>query len=112
MALVLKVLGQILGAGLVVLYMVFLVGEGGGGPGFTRVSLSLYVALAGLLLGLFRPLAGGILAIVGIAGFYALNYHAVGKLPGGPVFPMFWVAGALLILGSIPAWSAARGGNQ
>ncbi len=92
--------GKILGALLTALYVFMAIGCGGG-PGITPQSVSLYLSMAGLLLGLFKPLPGGVLAILGIAAFYGLDYHGYGRFPGGPVFPMFWVAGTLLIVGSL-----------
>lgn len=99
MAAFLKLGGRVLAACLVGLCMLIIFGEGR--PKLTALSLSLDVALVGLVLGFFRPLPGGVLTLVGIACFYALNYHESGRWPGGWVFPLFWVAGVLLILGNI-----------
>lgn len=102
MALTIRLAGQILGALVAALFVILFIGEGHGkGPGFTPTSIALYVAVAGCLLGLWKPLPGGVLALLGTAAFYALNYAGYQRLPGGPVFPLFWVAGALMLIGSL-----------
>lgn len=95
----LRLAGQILSACLAGLCLVFMVGEGTAFK-LTPWHLSLDIALIGLVLGVFKPLPGGMLALAGIGLFYALNYNESGRWPGGWVFPLFWVAGALLILSS------------
>jgi hypothetical protein len=92
--------GRILGGLLAALCLLFMFGEGNALK-LTPWHLSLDVAIAGLILGLFKPLSGGIVTLVGIGAFYALNYGESGKWPGGWVFPVFWLAGALLVLGRV-----------
>lgn len=55
------------------------------------------ISLAGMA-GLWKwELAGGATALGGIAFFYVLNYAYTGRLPGGPVIPLFFVPGFLAI---------------
>ncbi len=49
-------------------------------------------------------LTGGIVALAGIALFYAMNFALSGKLPGGWVFPIFFIPG----LFSIVCWLTDR----
>ena len=45
--------------------------------------------LAGCLLGLRWPLAGGILGTAGLLGFYLWHFAGAGRLPTGPYFVLF-----------------------
>ncbi len=92
--------GKILGGLLSVLCLADMIAEGGAFK-MTRWHLSLDIAIIGLLLGLFKPLWGGAVALIGIAAFYVFNYHESGKWPQGPVFPLFRLAGILLVVGAI-----------
>jgi hypothetical protein len=69
---------------------------------------ALIVALTGMLL-LWRWMgAGGTLVVVGMTAFYALNFAASGRLPGGWVFPLCFVPG---VLGMI-CWMVSRRGQR
>ena len=97
---------RILGAFLVGLVLLFAIGEGL--PHFAAINLHLgmmFVAQLLCLIGfivLWRwELPGGVLALIGIAAFYGLNYAASGKFPGGWVFPLFFVPGILSVVASL-----------
>ena len=98
MTMCIRLAGQILAGLLAGLCVLFVIGEGRHRP--TPLDAALGLALVGLLVGMFKPLPGGIMALLGIGAFYGLNYVASGKWPGGWVFPLFWLAGVLLIIGS------------
>jgi hypothetical protein len=91
---------RIVGALLVGLILLFLVGEGV--PRLSSLSLNLVLMFLAELLCLTGfvvlwrwELPGGVLALLGITAFYGLNYAASGRFPGGWVFPLFFVPGIL-----------------
>lgn len=97
---VLKILRRVargIGAALLLLFAVFVIGEGL--PPLTIQSAALGMALLGLVAAWFSDLAGGLLILGGMAAFYALNFSATGRLPGGWVFPLMFVPGVLLLAG-------------
>ena len=58
----------------------------------------------GFLLGWWREILGAVLPTVGLIGIYVWSQAAVGHLPRGPWFIVFW-SPALLFLAT---WSVAR----
>lgn len=54
--------------------------------------------VAGLAYGLVRPGRGGLIALVAIAGFYAVHYLDGGSWPKGPIFLLLASPGLLLLL--------------
>ena len=83
--------------------LLFLIGEGP--PPLGRVPphiASMFVAQVICLIGFIAVwrwrLGGGIVSLVGIAAFHAVNYAASGRFPGGWVFPLFFVPGLLAIV--------------
>jgi hypothetical protein len=59
--------------------------------------LAQLVSLGGFV-ALWRwKLPGGLVSLAGIVAFYALNYAASGRFPGGWVFPLFFLPGLLAI---------------
>jgi hypothetical protein len=87
------------GAGLVLLFAVFWIGQGP--PPVSLGSTALVVMLIGFLIGWWNDLVGGLVSLAGIGGFYVWNYAEAGGFPGGWVFPMCFLPGALLLV----AWS-------
>jgi hypothetical protein len=99
---------RILGTLLVGLVLLFLVGEGV--PRLSDLPLHIvlmFVAkllcLAGFVMLWRWELPGGLLALVGIAAFYGLNYAASGRFPGGWVFPLFFAPGVLATIAGLLA---------
>jgi hypothetical protein len=91
---------RIVGALLVGLMLLFLVGEGV--PRLSSLGLNLgpmflaeLLCLTGFVVLWRWELPGGVLALLGITAFYGLNYAASGRFPGGWVFPLFFVPGIL-----------------
>jgi hypothetical protein len=104
---------RILGTLLVGLVLLFLVGEGV--PRLSDLPLHIvlmFVAnllcLAGFVMLWRWELPGGLLALLGIAAFYGLNYAASGRFPGGWVFPLFFAPGALATVAGLLAGLAKR----
>jgi hypothetical protein len=101
---VLRWIARLLSVALVVLFCIFLIGEGP--PPFfpltlqTIASLLLLLALAGLLIALRAEALGGILGLAGSAGFYLTDFAASGfhQLPGGWIFPLLLIAPMLHLL--------------
>ena len=59
--------------------------------------------------GLLRLLRhDGIVTLAGAAWFYAMEHASTGRWPGGWVFPLFWVAGALFLLSALTRRSFGR----
>ena len=78
--------------------------SGGAAPqGSEWVGLAFFpiTVTAGLLLGWRAPLAGGLLACVGLAGFYASHLIDSGRWPTGPWFAALTLP-ALLFIASAP----------
>jgi hypothetical protein len=93
---------RILGALLVGLVLLFLIGEGV--PRLSSLGLNLglmflteLLCLTGFAMLWFWELPGGLVALLGITAFYGLNYAASGRFPGGWVFPLFFVPGILAV---------------
>lgn len=55
----------------------------------------------GMLLGWWRELWGGVVAVASLALFYGIHFVASGRFPGGPYFLIFTVPGILFLL----AWA-------
>jgi len=87
---------RVLGVALFLLFAAFEFGEGF--PPVSAQSAALGLVLAGILLALWFEGVGGIVILLGAAWFYWLNYAASGRLPGGWVFPLLWVAGVLFLV--------------
>lgn len=90
--------GCLLGTGLLLLFALFVIGEGP--PPMNVGAAALAVMLLGFLLAWWHDLLGAIVSILGIGCFYAWNFSEVGQFPGGFVFPLCFVPGAL----NITAW--------
>lgn len=86
------------------------------GEGFNPASLKFKEALlfscfplsvlAGLLLAWRWPVGGGLLAIVGLLGFYALHWAFAGHFPAGFAFILIALPGWLFILSALLAPTA------
>jgi hypothetical protein len=88
---------------LFILVILVIVGEGlPDVRAFTRgeiVSAVLFVAmLAGLVVGWWRELAGGLLILVGFAAFMASEYVGTGDMGMGGIFMLFPFSGALFLI--------------
>ena len=90
---------RVLGVLLVALVVVFMLGEGV--PPLVLQTILFWACLAGLIVALRWEGIGGLLALAGMAGFYAINYIFAGRLPRGPFFPLFLVASVLYLV----SWS-------
>jgi hypothetical protein len=104
---------RILGVLLAGLVLLFLVGEGV--PRLSSLPLHIGLMFAAELLCIagFMMLwrwerAGGLLALIGIAAFYGLNFAASGRFPGGWIFPLFFVPGILAIVAGLLSNQAKR----
>ena len=84
-----------LGVGLFLLFAAFVVGEGF--PPLNWLTVALLVAMSGFVLAWFHDLLAGMVILVGIGAFYLINFSQYGRFPGGPVFPLLFVPGILLI---------------
>lgn len=100
--------GRCLSAGLIGLFMVFFVGEGP--PPMFQLSDEalefwlLVLTLAGLGVAWRYELAGALLALAGIGGFYLADFLKSGNFPRGWVFPMFALTPCLFLV----AWGWRR----
>jgi len=94
---------RLTGAFLVGLVLVIATGEGPPNPfaltGREQALMAAFVAsLAGMVLLWWRELAGGLLALGGVAGSYAIHYVTSGGWPRGWTFPLFFLPGLLALL--------------
>jgi hypothetical protein len=91
--------GLITGNILLLIFIIFLIGEGVPKISFTRTDLlsrgSLILAFAGILAGWKWDKLAGIMILSGILIFYLNHYISIGRFPGGWVFPLFYLAGSL-----------------
>lgn len=80
--------------------------------GAERAQFILFAGIcAGLALGWRREKAGGALALVSLAGFYAVEYAVNGKLPRGWAFVALAVPGVLFLrAGKVAAERSSREG--
>jgi hypothetical protein len=103
---------RILGTMLVGLVVLFAVGEGVRLQDFDAVTGSMMVvflvALAGMLVLWRWELIGGLMVLVGMGGFYAINYMSSGELPGGWVLPVCFLPGVL----SLVSWAVEKAGQR
>jgi len=94
---------RLMGAFLVGLVLLLAIGEGPPNPlALTGREQALTVAfvasLAGMVLLWWRELAGGLLALGGVAGFYVIYYVTSNGWPRGWVFPLFFLPGLLALV--------------
>lgn len=75
----------------------------------TLMMTAMLTGTAGLILLWRWPAIGGGIGIASMATFYALNWAASGRLPGGWVFPMFLVASGLGIVAAVLCRSSHSG---
>jgi hypothetical protein len=98
---VLRWAAQIIGALLVGVVVLFAVGEGVRFQDFDAVTGSMavvfLVALAGMVVLWCWELVGGVMVLVGMGAFYAINYMSSGDLPGGWVLPVCFLPGVLAL---------------
>jgi hypothetical protein len=94
--------GCLLGTAIILLFVVFAIGQGLPAFGAMNASFAaIIVMLAGFLLAWWRDLPGGIVSLLGIGTFYALEFAANGHAPGGRTFPLCFVPGMLVIVASL-----------
>jgi hypothetical protein len=96
--------GRVLGAGLALLYLAFLFGEGPPDlstqtAGQNARFLAFAGCVAGGVVGWRWPLAGGALGLVGLSVFYLMNHAASARWPGG-AFPLFALPGLFYLMGA------------
>jgi hypothetical protein len=94
-------LGRITATLLLAMVIMFAIGEGPPNPFHASASANLQHAaflavLVGCAVGCFRESLGGVLAIVGLAAFYVINFAGSGRFPGG-AFPLFALPGVLFL---------------
>lgn len=85
--------------------------EGGPRPTGTEwVGLSFFPI--GIMLGLFvtlrYPIAGGILVLLSLAGFYAWHFLESSSLPSGPFFILFASPGLLMLASKLTYYVSQR----
>lgn len=93
--------GRVTGLALVLLVLVFAVGEGLPNPlrlpSSQVVSFAcMFLALAGFLAGWISPRVGAALSLLGTAAFYVAQLVAWGRFPGRAI-PLFWIPGLLYL---------------
>jgi hypothetical protein len=87
------------GTAIVLVFVVFAIGEGAPAVLLLRPQTwALLVMVAGFILVWRRVLAGGIISLFGIGAFYLLNYLDVERFPGGPVFPLCFLPGVFAVI--------------
>ena len=90
-----------MGTALVALFAVFAFGGREEPPPLTPATAALGLMLFGYVMTWWRDWLGAIVSLTGLAAFYAMCFAASGKIPGGWVFPLCAVPGALCL---IAAW--------
>jgi hypothetical protein len=105
---VLRWTARTIGALLVGLVVLFVVGEGVRLHDFDAITGSMMVvflvALTGMLAIWRWELIGGVMVLIGMGGFYAINYMSSGDLPGGWVLPVCFLPGVL----ALASWAVER----
>ncbi len=109
-------LARITGVALVGLVLLFLVGEGPPNPFKEPVSVQLelfamLLMLVGFLVGWRWEAMGGIVAVSGFAIFFATDWAATGRVPGGAI-PLFVLPGVLFLVSSGMARAMRRGRHR
>lgn len=103
--------------GLLIVMLCLLLYIGEGGPPLLRVHVEtlmtwlLILWCISVVLSLKWMWLGGMLGLVGVGGFYMLDYAASGRFPGGFVFPLLWIPPILTLASGflgIDARTAAR----
>jgi hypothetical protein len=94
---VLRWTARITGALLVGLVLLFAIGEGVHPRDFDLVTgsmmLTFLVCHVGMVVLWRWELAGGMMSVMGMTGFYTIEYISSGKLPGGWVLPVCFLPG-------------------
>lgn len=88
-------IARLLSVGLLVLFAVFIIGEGP--PPLSRMTLLWGMIVVGLCLAWYSDLLGAVVILVSTLAFYTLNYSESGRFPGGWVFPLLYLTGVLLL---------------
>jgi hypothetical protein len=99
---VLRWTARIVGTLLVGLVLLFALGEGVRIQDFNAVTGSMavvfLVALAGMVVLWRWELVGGVMVLIGMGGFYAINFMSSVDLPGGWVLPVCFLPGLLALV--------------
>ena len=99
---------RIIGALLVGLVLLVAIGEGVNPRDFDLVTGSMMVTFLVCHAGMFVlwrwELVGGMMVLVGMGGFYAINYVSSGKWPGGWVLPVCFLPGVL----ALASWAVEK----
>jgi len=66
---------------------------------------------AGMVLGWWIEMSGGVFTLLSLAGFYAVHLAVAGHLPGGPWFAVFSLPGLLFLLAAFADPTAFRRRN-
>lgn len=91
-------LGCLLGTSIVLMFVVFAFGGHEEPPPLSGPMVALGMMLIGYLLAWWSDWLGSFVSLAGFAAFYATCYALSGKVPGGPVFPLCFIPGALCLL--------------
>jgi hypothetical protein len=103
----------VLGAAIVLLFVVFAIGERPPAALLIRPqSWALLIMLTGFTPIWWHDLAGGVISLFGIAAFYLINFLEAGQLPGGWVFPLCYLPGVLAITAWLIRARAQRAATQ
>ena len=98
----------LLGTAIALLFVVFAIGEGPPAALLLNPQTwALLVMLIGFILVWWHDLAGGVTSLFGFAVFYLFNYLEVDRFPGGWVFPLCFLPGAL----AVTAWLMRAGAH-
>ncbi len=93
---VLRWAGLVLGALIVLVFLVIMIGEGSHPPLMTLsveslLTWCLLVWCVGVFAAVMWPATGALLGLFGVGAFYAFNLFWSGRFPNGPVFPLMWI---------------------
>ena len=96
---------RVTGSFLLLLFGIFAIGEGIRVDRLTvpesLMMISLTVSLFGLLIAWHYEMFGGSLVLAGMAAFYLIALIAANRSPGGWVFPLMPLAGALFVIDAL-----------
>ena len=106
-------IARIVGSMIVGLVVIIKIGEGFNPANLNGIELAMsaafWAALTGMIVLWRWEGTGGLLVVGGMLVFYALNFAASGRIPGGWVFPLCYLPGVLaLVCWSHDKWKWPR----
>ena len=93
---ILRWAARVLAALLALLILLFVIGEGP--PPLSWQTAAFACVFVGLIVAWVSDLAGAALILGGMVAFYAIEFVGYGRFPGGPVFPLLYLPGVLLLI--------------